>query len=562
MSLQTYGLDLSAFPQVSQLEVELLMVADKDPSVYSGLSRGQHIKHCIGMLWPHVMASWNDWNELALWAWTNYEEIGVTGCAAAGKTFTFTLLSLIEFLAKPMATRVALTSTTVPSLRGRIWSEMMRFTLPVHPLFGLNIVDSQTKIQFQKGDDRSAIIAVAVDSGAVEQAVGKLQGVHLPRMVIVVDEAAQTNPAIFSARANLQVGTDFYHFIAIANASSMFDPHGLFCEPRMGWGSLNDDDEYWETKTGVCVRFDGLKSPNVKAGRTLYPYLFAQENIDIIKKNYGEGSLEWNSYCRGMWSKGGVRNTILDAPTIADGGAREKAVWADGNIRKIAALDPAFTTDGDECILRIGNVGKTIDNEITLDLGETIRLSLQESDDYPIFYQIADQTIDVLKRHEIKPQDFAIDATGAGAGIADIISQRWQGGFIRVSFGGGPTDVAVSMEDNRSAKDVYSNRVSQLWGQMRSVIMAGRMRGLDDQTARELCARIYSLKNEKMLIESKRELKKRTKGGSPDRADALSLLVDLFIHQSGLGAALGDDPADDEDWENFVLENQLESSYS
>lgn len=561
MPLQTYGLDLSAFPQVSQLEVELLMVADPDPSRYSGLSRGQHIKHCISIMWPDVMTRWNDWNELALYAWTNYEEIGVTGCAAAGKTFTFTLLSLVEYLAKPMATRVALTSTTVPSLRGRIWAEMMRFILPVHPVFGINIVDSQTKIQFQKGDDRSAIIAVAVDSGAVEQSVGKIQGVHLPRMVIVVDEAAQTNPAIFSARANLQVGTDFYRFVAIANASSMFDPHGLFCEPKMGWGSLNDDDEYWETKTGICVRFDGMRSPNVKAGRVIYPYLFAQENIDIIKKNYGEGSLEWNSYCRGMWSKGGTRNTILDSATITDGKAREKVVWASTDVRTVAALDPAYTTEGDDCIFRVGKIGKDVDGDEVLALDEVVRLTLQESSDYPLFYQVADQTIQLLEKYNVKPENFAIDSTGAGAGIADIISQRWKSGFIRVSFGGGATEGPVSMEDDRSAKQVYSNRVSQLWGQIRSAVMAGRIRGMDDQTARELCARIYSLKNEKICMESKKDLKKRTKGASPDRADALALLVEIFFNKEGMGEILGTEDFLN-DWEDLALANHIETDYS
>lgn len=561
MKLQTYGLDLSKFPSVTQLEIELLMVGNDDPSRYSGHSRGQHIKHVIAMLWPDVMKTWNEWNELALWAWTNYDEIGVTGCAAAGKTFTFTLLSLIEFLAKPMATRVALTSTTVPSLRGRIWAEMMRFTRPVAPHFGLNVVDSQTKIQYQKGDDRAAIIALAVDSGAIEQAVGKLQGVHTSRMVIVTDEAAQTNPAIFSARANLQVGTDLFRFVAIANASSMFDPHGLFCEPKMGWGSLNDDDEYWETKTGVCVRFDGLRSPNVRAGRLIYPYLFGQENIDTIRKNYGEGSLEWNSYCRGMWSKGGVRNTILDAPTIADGKAREDVVWEGGDLVKLAALDPAFTTDGDDCVFRLGIVGTADDNELMLKATETIRLQLAEDENYPIFYQIADQTIALLEKHKIEPENFALDTTGAGAGIADIIQQRWKAGFRRTSFGGAATEDRISMEDERPAKLVYANRVSQLWGQVRSVVMSGRLRGLDDQTARELCARIYSLKNEKMLLESKRELKRRTKGCSPDRADALALLVDLFVNNNGLDSATGSSLENNEDWENFFLDNEISSTY-
>ena len=537
------------------------MVADANPERFSGISRGQHIKHCIAMMWPDVIRSWNDWNELALWAWTNYREIGVTGCAAAGKTFTFTLLSLVEYLAKPMGTRVALTSTTVPSLRGRIWAEMMKFVRPAVPLFGLNVVDSQTKIQFQKGDDRSSIIALAVDSGAVEQAVGKLQGVHLPRMVIMVDEAAQTNPAVFSARANLEVGTDFYHFIAIANASSMFDPHGLFCEPRMGWGGIHDDDEHWETKSGVCVRFDGLKSPNVKAGRIVYPYLFSQDNVEIIRKNFGEGSLEWNSYCRGMWSRSGARNTILDSAMITDGKAREKVIWAGGGIKTIAALDPAFTTDGDDCILRFGKVGKADDNQIMLELTEIVRLNLMDDPNYPLFYQVADQTISELQKRGVRPEDFALDATGAGAGIADIISQRWQTGFVRVSFGGSATDSAVSVEDSRPAKSVYSNRVTQLWSQIKVIVMAGRMRGLDDQTARELCARIYSLKNEKTLLESKKDLKKRTKGNSPDRADALALLVELFVTQNGLGDATGSQSQNSEDWDDYVLDNSFEADY-
>jgi hypothetical protein len=561
MKLQTYGLDFSKFPNITQLEIELLMVADKDPSRITGISRGQHIKHCIHMLWPDVIKSWNNWNELALWAWTHYDEIAVTGCAAAGKTFTFTLLSLVEYLAKPMGTRVALTSTTVPSLRGRIWAEMMRFTRPCVPLFGLNVVDSQTKIQFTKGDDRAAITALAVDSGAVEQAVGKLQGVHLPRMLIMVDEAAQTNPAVFSARANLAVGTDFYHFIAIANASSMFDPHGLFSEPKMGWGSIGDDDEHWETKSGVCVRFDGLKSPNIKAGRLLYPYLFGQDNVDTIRKNFGEGSLEWNSYCRGMWSKSGARNTMVDSAMITEGCARDKVVWTGGDLQTLAALDPAFTTEGDDCILRFAKVGKATDGDLTINLTEIVKLQLMDDPNYPLFYQVADQTIELLKKHNVEPENFALDATGAGAGIADIISQRWQSGFVRVSFGGAATDSPISVEDERPAKQVYANRVTQLWGQIKVIIMSGRMRGLDDQTARELCARIYTLKNERTLLESKKDLKKRTKGGSPDRADALALLTELFVLQNGFGDATGSQSSNSDDWDEFVLDNELESDY-
>jgi len=91
--------------------------------------------------------------------------------------------------------------------------------------------------------------------------------------------------------------------------------------------------------------------------------------------------------------------------------------------------------------------------------------------------------------------------------------------------------------------------------------MAGRMRGLDDQTARELCARIYTLRNERTLLESKKDLKKRTKGNSPDRADALALLVEVMVTNYGLSSSMGPWSSNDDDWEKFVLDNELESDY-
>lgn len=537
------------------------MVAAKDPSSITGFDRGRHMKHCVQMLWPWAYKGWNDWSEMCLWAWTTYDEIGTTGCAAAGKTFTFTMLGLIEYLAKPMATRLALTSTTVPSLRGRIWAEVMNFTQPCVGLFGLNVVDSATKIQFKKGDDRNAVIALAVDSGSVEQAVGKLQGVHPDRMIIIVDEAAQTQPAIFSARANLQVGTSLYRFVAIANASSQFDAHGQFCQPKNGWSTISVNDEHWETKTGVCLHFDGLKSPNIKAGKTVYPKLFAQENIDAIRKNHGENSLEWHSYVRGFWPPSGVRNTILDAATIQDGKAQEKAIWEGGGIITIAGLDPAFTSGGDDCMLRIGKIGVASDGEQCLMSVEKIKIQLEDSVSNPLFYQVADKTIDQLIKHGVEPEHFGLDSTGAGAGIADIIAQRWKSGFHRISFAGAATDNSVSVEDDRPANKVYGNRVSQLWGQVGRLVQSGRVKGLDDETAQQFCTRTYQLKNERIVVESKQDMKRRTNGQSPDAADAFAILCQVYISTVGFGNAIASQAQNNSGWDEFVVENEVESDY-
>jgi hypothetical protein len=63
------------------------------------------------------------------------------------------------------------------------------------------------------------------------------------------------------------------------------------------------------------------------------------------------------------------------------------------------------------------------------------------------------------------------------------------------------------------------------------------------------------------LLESKKDLKKRTKGGSPDRADALALLTELFVLQNGFGDATGSQSSNSSDWDDFVMDNELESDY-
>lgn len=562
--INKYGLD--GLPDnISQFEIELLHIGAVDSEAIGGLAKSQHIKHVIQMLYPWVWKYWHDWNDLCLFAWCNFQEIGMTGCASAHKTFTFSLLSWIEFLAKPMATSVVLTSTTLPSLRTRIWNEMMNFYnksphIDFTQVFGFNVVDSKTQIQCKKGDDKYAIRGVAVDSGDIEQAIGKIQGVHPERMIMVVDEAAQTQPAIFTARANLQVGTKFYRFVAIANASDPFDSHGKFCEPKNGWSSITVNDESWETNTGICLHFDGTKSPNVRAGKPIYPKLFSQEDLDRIKKNFGENSMEWWMYGRGYWAPSGTRDTVLDAAMIFEAEADKPAIWEGSVVKKLASLDPAFTTGGDRCILRFGKVSNFRDGNIGMEMQEIVNIQLEERKDYPLNYQIADRVINECTTRGIKPEDYIMDATSA-SGLVDILSQRWSPAINKVQFGGAATEDPVSMNDDREGKRVYSNRVSQLWFNLQNLITAGRIRGLDAATSKELCTRKYVLKNERKMIEPKKDMKIRS-GESPDLADAAVLLAELFLKQNGFQTSSAGWTNQSAEWDRFVQENDMESNYA
>jgi hypothetical protein len=54
--------------------------------------------------------------------------------------------------------------------------------------------------------------------------------------------------------------------------------------------------------------------------------------------------------------------------------------------------------------------------------------------------------------------------------------------------------------------------------------MEGRLGGMDDDTLKELCARMFEDKS-KIVVERKEDMKKRT-GKSPDLADAAVLVIE------------------------------------
>jgi hypothetical protein len=245
---------------------------------------------------------------------------------------------------------------------------------------------------------------------------------------------------------------------------------------------------------------------------------------------------------------------------VFEGKADQVAIWEGMKIERYASLDPAFTTDGDRCVLRFAKAGNLIDGKPALELTEKIEIKLVESVEYPLNYQIADRVILECRKRYVEPQDFCMDSTSA-SGLADIIAQRWSNAIIRVNFGGNATDTAISMEDPRPAKEVYKNRVTQLWMAVNRIVSGGRLRGLDSDTAKEFCSRQYKLVGEKMVVETKKEMKLRTGGVSPDLADPAALLVDHFLKRFGLSSISTSNSNEQASWKRVIAKCKLRPSY-
>ena len=490
---------------------------------------------------------WHPWLERQIESLCDHSWISWTGCAASGKTYASSLYALVWWLADPSHSSVILSSTTAKMIRKRSWSNIQQLWRTSSSKFVGNMVDSKTTLQSVKGDDKNAIFGIAVLDGATSKAVANIQGIHSERILCIVDEATDTPPAAFEAASNLSKGCREFQFLAIGNPHSLLDEHGRFSEPELGWDSVNIDTHEWKTKRGMCVRFDGMRSPNVIAGETKWEFLITKEQLDAATKYEGESSPRFYKYTRGFWPSEGVVKTVLSA-TMCHKYTVSGEHTFDKKSEIIAGLDPAF--GGDRCILRFAKYGDLASGLMGLEFGEVIDIQLDSAAEEPIHYQIANQVKAACEDRGVGPERLAIDATGEGGGLCDILSKEWSNKINRVEFGGRASDLPVSDEDGRPSHEAYNNKVTELWFSVREWVIRDQIKGMDHETQVEFCSRLFDDKRRKIVVERKAEMKVRT-GQSPDLADAAALVVQTARM---LGAGYLQSGAEtDKEWEALSL---------
>ncbi len=534
--LVLYGKDFSKHGFNNQFEVELFCLnwsLRGKPAV--GLGPYEHFRNVQQILWPDRV--WHDWSEKRLRAFCRYKTNVWAGCASSAKTTDSALIAMEYFLAAPEETIVVLTSTTGKMVRKRIWPEINRLYHSMCKQVGeeiYNMVDSKTMLQARRGDDKHGIFAMAVKEGNSSKAAADIQGMHAPRMLLIIDEATDTPEAIFEVIHNLRMACEDFRLIVIGNPNSYLDPHGMCAEPRAGWPSVSIEDDEWETAgvpkwridPGVCLRFDAVKSPNIIAGRKLYHFLPSEDDIDLKSKD----TPQFWKYSRGFWAPEGICRTVLsDAMIIKHDGMGQHTFksWK----KPCAFLDPAF--GGDKCKFKLGTYGDVMDGRVGLQLGKGVAVPISALSKEPIHYQIANYVISECEREGINPEDFAMDTTGEGGGTADIICKEWgrklgkQVSIVRVEFGGKASEMPVSEEDNRLACDAYDRKVTELYFSAREYLIAGLLKGLDREECVQFKSREYDDEKRRIRLDTKAECKEKI-GHSPDDADAVVVGIELM----------------------------------
>lgn len=475
--------------------------------------------------------------------------VAIGGAANSGKSHTMAAWGILNWLAQPRDTLVLLTSTTLREARKRIWGSVISLLMVIDgaPVKIRDSIGSACYIN-ESGTliDRAGLSLVAAERSRTKDAIGKLIGIKQKKIILIGDELSELSPSILNASLSNLSKNPSFQLIGMSNPASRFDAFGVWSEPKEGWDSIDTNTaDNWTTKWGGdYVRFDGERSPNVLADEVIYPWLPTTEKLNEDKALLGSESRGYMRMVRAIFFDSDETEGIYSEAELARSGSLSKIDW-EGEPTPIAGVDPAFTNGGDRTILYTGLIGYNTDGQYCVMFDDYIHLNDDATNKaVPRTYQIVRQIKEECEKRKIKPEDVAVDSTGAGAPFCDVLSGEWSDAFLRVSFGGKASDKRVSSNSKLVGTELYYNRVSELWFVGKELIRTKQLFGIGGDLAQEITGRNYEMvkgTSLRMKIEAKPEYKSRF-GRSPDLADAAFLCLDLARQRHGLVAV---DPIDD-----------------
>lgn len=495
---------------------------------------------------------WHDWTNRTIENLCNNPILGFPGCAGAAKTYNVIGFACVWWLAAPDVSSVTVVSTSIKSLRRRGWAEIQKCHTGVGPPRIGNFVDSKMIWQIRKGDDKHAIIGKAVEEGSVTKVADDIKGVHTRRQCVIIDEATAVPEAIYDACGNLYSYPEEFLLITIGNPRNRLDQFGRFCEPEKGWISVNVDTGEWDSapisyiggKSARIVTFDAEKSPNITEGRVVSRHLPTKEKVEAARHSAGGQTPNYWSNFRGFWPPEGLSKTVFSESALIANDGYGRHIFTGKNFHIIGMFDPAFG-GGDRPALRFAKLGETESGKWGIEVFPPIIVPVDSHNSNPVHYQLAEQVRRQCELFNVNgqafscpPENLAVDATGEGGGLCDIISRTWSPSIVRIEFGGAASEDAVSLEDVRKAKDVYMNKRAEIYFRSRDALNSGQLKGIDKDTAMEICSLEFDDSGKRIKLQSKKEYKEKF-GKSPDLADSLAGLSEVARRRGFVLAPVG-----------------------
>jgi len=544
------------FPVVHPVSIYLKLYKEE----LNPVLKYQYMKAAHDLLWPYTI--WHYWTERRFRAHCEgYNFISEAGGANTTKSYDNAKIVLIFWFANPKGRRVVVASTTLESAEARIWGYVtsllgqMDVILPFQYYGGkppkiVNVINKETKLK----DTRHGIYAVSAREGDDDKTIGTWIGIHPDEaLMVVLDEGTEMPLALTKSIANLDASKKFFQLKVIGNSNSTSDLHGVLSTPKIGWENVNPMTmNQWETtqKNGICLFFNCYESPCIHETdpvkkKQMEPFLIDLPAIKEKEAQMGKDSESFWRFVIGFWQSSATESTIISKQFIEDFNIFRPTEWSGlFPLQMVGGLDPAFSTGGDKCILRLAILGVDTEGKVVLDFRENSLLfpiKIVARSPHSAEKQISDQVLGVLKQQRCPLQNVGIDCNGQGRALGGLLqseNRRLTGElnsptkFYATRQGGNPVN----------SFDVVVTSSHELWFILRDYIEQGQIRGLDDMTIEQLTSRReikVKDKTKKRQLESKSDYKTRmaaigsSQAHSPDEADAATLCVQMAIRLFG-----------------------------
>jgi hypothetical protein len=425
------------------------------------------------------------------------QNVGVESATGTGKTYLAAGL-VLWFVACFEDALVVTVAPKEAQLTTQLWKELG----PHMARFGARFPTAEkgelVLRMDAKAKDRDVWVALGWACGieAGSESTTRAQGFHAAHMLVVTEETPGIPPATMNALGLTCVGSHNLR-LALGNPNHRDDPLHKFCELP---GTLH-------------VRISALDHPNVVTGREIVPGATTLKALEAIRDEWGEGTPMCESRTRGIspaqaaeamiqrcWCERAVMLYEVDAFRQMHNHAKalgvDVAQSENGDRAAIATFEGA-------CLLDV----KAFACRNATDLGTRVH------------QQMMDERID--------PYYVGVDPIGVGAATVNELNRLTHYQVQSLNGGSLPYDSTQKAPDGSPSDwmpdaNRFGNLRSQMWWQMRRDLETGRISLPDDpQLIRELTTPVSVIKNGKVYVEPKDQIKKRLGGKSPDKADAV-----------------------------------------
>jgi len=376
------------------------------------------------------------------------------------------------------------------------------------------------------------------------------------------------------------------------------DMGGRLTSPQPIYGGPETFDDldidvhiWWHSQhSSVTLRFDGHRSPNILAGRVIYPKLFKLADKERMARDYGERSPDYYSQVRSFPVRGDDVNSVLSSQKLSASrykdsyftikeikgrfafcdpafGGRDKAMFGWGTYCR-AAVSDAEGGQSDQDILVFSEHFKSLklDKDARYDSTWFDRMRACGIDirDFTPNAQVSyEDQIAIQCREECNRNTIPFPNLGFDFSMRpDIVSSMNRiVGFSAVAFDyNQPPEGAYLHNIKKDAKDCCKNRCTELMFLAADYFLTKQIRGgsFIETAVMQLSRTQYETKNGKYVGEGKREYKARWQQVSPDHRDVLMGIVGM-INKKGFRQSLQSQKSSSSIWDVIHAEGMGKS---